>query len=121
MLYSGLSLRNAPKTYSRLTSLLAAGLLVLVVFIFNNWFRSIITQASGPPPCVTVSAAGPVWQNLAFVAPQSGTFTAEVDATPLGNGIDGGIGLSNGSQTTFAGLACIARFNTSGAIDARNG
>jgi hypothetical protein len=44
-----------------------------------------------------------------------------MDATPLGNGIDAGVGLSNGAQTAFSGLACIARFNTSGNIDARNG
>jgi len=44
-----------------------------------------------------------------------------MDATPLGNGIDAGIGLSNGSQNAFTGLACIGRFNTSGNIDARNG
>jgi len=44
-----------------------------------------------------------------------------MDAVPLGSAIDGGIGLSNGQQTTFAGLACITRFNTNGNIDARNG
>src|SRR5882672_925874 len=118
MLYPELSLLNPRNKHSRL---LAASLLVLMVFIIIYWFRSIVTHAAGPPPCVTVSAAGPVWQNLAFVVPQSGTFTAEMDATPLGSGIDAGIGLSNGSQTSFTGLACIARFNTSGAIDARNG
>ena len=44
-----------------------------------------------------------------------------MDATPLSTNIDGGIGLSNGSQTDFGGLACIARFNHDGKIDARNG
>jgi hypothetical protein len=29
--------------------------------------------------------------------------------------------LSSGPQTTFGGLACLARFNTDGNIDARNG
>ena len=44
-----------------------------------------------------------------------------MDATPLGMTIDGGIELSNGSQSMFEGLACIARFNNNGKIDVRNG
>jgi len=44
-----------------------------------------------------------------------------MDATPLGVNIDAGIGLSNGPQTAFEGLACIARFNDKGKIDASNG
>jgi hypothetical protein len=100
--------------------LLSTSLILLTVF---NTYQpnSFNAQAAGPPPCLTVSASGPVWQNLAFVSTQSGTFTAEMDATPLGSGIDAGVGLSNGSQTAFTGLACIARFNTTGTIDARNG
>jgi hypothetical protein len=100
--------------------LLSASLILLIVFntYQPNFFNA---QAAGPPSCLTVSASGSVWQNLAFVSAQSGTFTAEMDATPLGSGIDAGVGLSNGSQTAFTGLACIARFNTTGTIDARNG
>ncbi|HVG37775.1 MAG TPA: hypothetical protein VM870_00725 [Pyrinomonadaceae bacterium] len=70
---------------------------------------------------MTASASGPAWQNIPFVSAQGGTFTAEVDATPLGGGIDAGVGLSNGAQTAFTGLACVARFNSFGNIDARNG
>ena len=44
-----------------------------------------------------------------------------MDATPLGVNIDAGIGLSNGPQSAFEGLACIARFNDKGKIDASNG
>lgn len=92
------------------------------VMIFCAYHRSLpLTNAAGPPSCFTMSASGPVWQSLPFVSSQGGTFTAEMDATPLGSGIDGGVGPSNGAQTAFSGLACIARFNTSGFIDARNG
>ena len=60
------------------------------------------------------------WMNQTFTA-QSGSFTAEFDATPSMSNIDGVIGLSNGPQTTYPGLAVIPRFNSDGFIDARNG
>lgn len=77
--------------------------------------------ASGPASPIAVSASGPVWGSTPFGTPQTDSFTAELDATPLAATIDGGIGLSNGPQTVFTGLACIGRFNQSGFIDARNG
>ena len=80
-----------------------------------------ISIASGPPAPITVSASGPEFGNSSFAASQTGSFSAEVDATPFGSGIDGAVALSNGPQTTFPGLACIGRFNSSGFIDARNG
>jgi hypothetical protein len=73
------------------------------------------------PESVTVSAAGPRWQSVALQASQSGTFTAEMDATPLGANIDAGVGLSKSATASVTGLACMARFNSSGRIDARNG
>jgi hypothetical protein len=80
-----------------------------------------IAVASGPPSPITVSASGTQFGNSSFAASQTGSFTAEVDATPLASNIDGAVALSNGPQTTFTGLACIGRFNSSGFIDARNG
>jgi hypothetical protein len=80
-----------------------------------------IAVASGPPAPITVSASGTQFGNSSFAASQTGSFTAEVDASPLASGIDGAVALSNGPQTTFTGLACIGRFNSSGFIDARNG
>jgi hypothetical protein len=80
-----------------------------------------IALATQPPAPVLVSASGPQWGNTQFGASQTGNFTAELDAVALATGTDGGIGLSNGPQTAFAGLACIGRFNQSGFIDARNG
>jgi hypothetical protein len=103
--------------YFRLSLLLSLTVTLLIVFFHESLF----TNAAGPPSCLTVSAPGSVWKNLPLVSPQAGTFTAEIDATPLAAGMSGGVGLSNGSQTTFAGLACAARFYTDGKIQARNG
>src|SRR5262245_53478240 len=69
--------------------------------------------------CVTVTS-GSGWQNFAF-SPQTGTFTAEFDATPSASPIDSVVGLSRGAQTAYTGFAALARFNPSGNIDARNG
>lgn len=74
-------------------------------------------SASAQTACYTGKAA---WQNAAFTA-QSAPFTAAFDATPAAAGVDAVTGLSNGAQTSFAGLAAIVRFNTSNKIDARNG
>ena len=118
MHYQGSSQSGLKSNYFRLSLLLSLTVTLLIVFFHESLF----TNAAGPPACVTVSAAGPVWQNLPLVSPQAGTFTAEIDATPLAASTDAGVGLSNGSQTTFSGLACVARFNgTEGKIDARNG
>jgi hypothetical protein len=69
--------------------------------------------------CVTVTSGGG-WQNFAFSA-QTGTFTAEFDATPSASPIDSVVGLSRGAQNAYTGFAALARFNPSGNIDARNG
>src|SRR5262245_53483075 len=71
--------------------------------------------------CLSVSSSGPVWASSPFVSGQSGIFTAVADATPLSAGTDSAVGLSLGSQSTYAGLAAIARFNSAGYLDARNG
>src|SRR5215510_476183 len=69
--------------------------------------------------CATVTSGGG-WQNFAF-SPQTGSFTAEFDATPTASPIDSVVGLSRGAQTAYTGFATLARFNPSGNIDARNG
>jgi Chondroitinase B len=71
----------------------------------------------GGPNCLTAS---PTFQNTAF-ANQTGSFTAEIDATPSGSPINGYVALSQGAQTAHAGFAAIARFNPTGQIDARDG
>jgi len=70
------------------------------------------------PSCTT--ASGNTFQNAGF-ATQTGTFTAEYDATPSGSPINGYVALSSGAQTAHTGFAAIARFNPDGNIDARNG
>jgi len=69
--------------------------------------------------CATATS-GAGWQNFAF-SPQTGSFTAEFDATPSASPIDSVVGLSRGAQTAYTGFAVLARFNPSGNIDARNG
>jgi hypothetical protein len=64
--------------------------------------------------------AGTTWRNAA-VANQTGTFTAEFDATPTASPINSVVGLSHNAQTSYAGFATLARFNPDGNIDARNG
>ncbi|MGC2698164.1 MAG: hypothetical protein WA738_20435 [Candidatus Angelobacter sp.] len=93
-------------------------------FIFVVWclvFIAQIAPATEPPAPILVSASGPEWGSTSFGTTQTGSFTAEIDAVPLAAGADGGIGLSNGPQSAFGGLACVGRFNQSGLIDARNG
>jgi hypothetical protein len=51
---------------------------------------------------------------------QTGTFTAEWDATPSTALNNSNVGLSLGPQSAFTGLAIAGRFNPTGQIDARN-
>lgn len=81
------------------------------------------TPPPPPPPsgnCITASAGAAQWQNMAF-NPQTGTFSAQWDATPAQSNMDGITALTLGPQTTWSGLAAIVRFNSSNTIDARNG
>jgi hypothetical protein len=55
------------------------------------------------------------------VPKQTGTFTAEWDATPSTALNNSNVGLSLGAQSAFTGLAISGRFNPTGQIDARNG
>jgi hypothetical protein len=61
------------------------------------------------------------WHALALTSAQAGTFTATFDATPTVSPENAVVGLSKGVATGYTGLSCIARFNTSGDIDAYNG
>jgi parallel beta-helix repeat protein len=69
--------------------------------------------------CATATSGGG-WQNFA-ISPQTGSFTAEFDATPSASPIDSVVGLSRGAQTAYTGFATLARFSPTGNIDARNG
>jgi uncharacterized repeat protein (TIGR03803 family) len=61
------------------------------------------------------------FDNLPMPSSQAGTFTTSFDASPSLSPSNAVIALSKGAQTAYTGLACIARFNTSGDIDAYNG
>jgi len=99
-----------------------------------NWIQSgLLTQSLGSDQgnhmtlfealthtvevCKTAASA---WTNTSFTA-QTGTPTVKFNATPSGNRIDTVVGLSNGPQSIYTGLAAIVRFNPSGFIDAYNG
>jgi hypothetical protein len=75
-----------------------------------------INSSSG---CITATVSGG-WKNSSMPS-QTGTFTATFDATPSASPTNAVVALSNGAQTAYANFACLARFNPSGDIDARNG
>lgn len=68
----------------------------------------------------TISAANGFY-NTPVSSAQSGSFTATIDAVPSLSPSNTTIGLCKGTQTAYTGIACVARFNSSGNIDARNG
>ena len=67
--------------------------------------------------CQTATSS---WLNTPFTA-QTGSPTVKFNATPSGNDINSVMGLTDGSQSAYANLAAIVRFNPSGFIDAYNG
>jgi hypothetical protein len=67
--------------------------------------------------CETATSA---WTNTPFTA-QTGSPTVKFNATPSGNDINAVMGLADGPQSVYTGLAAIVRFNPSGFIDAYNG
>ncbi|MDD5655805.1 MAG: Ig-like domain-containing protein, partial [Elusimicrobia bacterium] len=79
-----------------------------------------VTPPPPPPSTTGCQTSATSWKNSAFAA-QSAPFTAAFDATPNAAAIDAVTGLSYGPASGYAGLAAIVRFNTAGAIDARNG
>jgi hypothetical protein len=67
--------------------------------------------------CQNASSA---WTNTPLTT-QTGSPTVKFNATPSGNDINSVMGLSEGAQSVYTGLAAIVRFNPSGFIDAYNG
>src|SRR5262249_35851215 len=51
-----------------------------------------LAAATQPPAPILVSASGPQWGSTPFGAPQTGAFSAEIDAVPQATSTDGGIG-----------------------------
>jgi hypothetical protein len=79
---------------------------------------SACSDAQQSPPHGVVTSALSTWANQAFSLSR---FTATFDAVPTQNLEDVTIGLSQGPAAGYTDLAAIVRFNSSGAIDVRNG
>ncbi|MBC2608244.1 chitobiase/beta-hexosaminidase C-terminal domain-containing protein [Pelagicoccus albus] len=60
------------------------------------------------------------WLNISIHSYENQEVTIEFDARPLDSPIDGVIGLSNGSASSYSDVAAAIRFNSNGYIDARN-
>ena len=93
--------------------------ILMLVTVSVGSLASRVSRAAAQSGCVTAVSGGS-WQSTTFAA-QAGRFTAEFDATPSASPINAVVGLSQGAQTAYAGFGCLARFNPSGDIDARNG
>jgi hypothetical protein len=105
-------------TISTISSTPAGTSTITITGTSGSLSHTATASLSVSPQCVTTTANGP-WQDAIF-ANQTGTFTAEYDATPSASPINAVFGLSNGAQTAYTGFAVITRFNPSGDIDARN-
>ncbi|HEY6402439.1 MAG TPA: chondroitinase-B domain-containing protein [Blastocatellia bacterium] len=115
-------MKNTPKKHFSLICFLLVGVTIASLGIGISVVTGIGIEAPRSLQgigCATATSGG-AWQNVAF-SPQSGTFTAEFDATPSAAPIDNVIGLSRGAQTAYAEFAALARFSPTGNIDARNG
>src|SRR5207253_4069872 len=98
-------------------TILVSAVTTLVCCLTLPSARKLLGQAA----CVNVSSSGPVWASAPFASNQGGIFTAVADAMPLSSGTDSAVGLSLGPQSSYTGLAGIARFNSAGYLDVRNG
>jgi chitodextrinase len=80
------------------------------------------SEKSSPLAVITRSLCGisPDWANESFDT-QTDTFTVEFDVMPESDNMDGIVGISNGSASTYSSLACIIQFNVDGTVKARNG
>ncbi len=103
------------------------------ITIATNTTLQAIAYASGMPDSAVTSAnytigTGSVtltsadgFYNAPLSASQSGVFTVQFDASVSLSPSNVVIGLSQGNQTAYTGVAVAVRFNPSGFIDARNG
>src|SRR5215813_1547564 len=115
-------MKNTTKKHFSLICFLLVGITIASVGIGIRVVTGSNIKAPGPfqgVGCATATSGGG-WQDFAFSL-QTGSFTAEFDATPSASPIDSVVALSQGAQTAYTGFACLARFNPSGNIDARNG
>jgi len=79
------------------------------------------TPSPAPTAAPGCQLSSTSWQNFS-IAPQTGTFSVEFDATPVSAGSDALTMLSAGSGAAYTDYAILTRFNgPGGIIDARNG
>jgi hypothetical protein len=95
---------------------LVAFLITLFLLALASPVRT--TAALNSQACLLSSGQ---WVNAPLSQIEAGSFRITYDATALGSNIDAVTGLSAGPAGDFSNLAAIIRFNSSGAIDARNG
>ena len=88
--------------------------------VYVGTYNQLVVYGVANSNSLTVSP-GNGFDNIPMSSSQAGTFTATVDDSPSLSPINAVIALSKGAQTAYPGLSCIARFNTSGDIDAYNG
>jgi hypothetical protein len=94
----------------------------LKAIAFESGFtNSAVSSASYTISTGTTLSSADGFYNTPMSSAQSGSFTATIDATPSISPSNTTIGLCQGAQSAYTGLACVARFNSSGDIDARNG
>ena len=86
--------------------------------VLSNVATLTVTAAPATAGCVTSSGT---WVNSTLPQTQTSNFRLTYDATPATTGIDAVTGLSSGAASDFSNLAAVARFNSSGMIDALNG
>jgi hypothetical protein len=118
--YSGSTLLGSDTVspYSFTMSNVSAGSIALTARATDNLgltATSSIVNVTVSAPYVLNSS----WLNIP-IATQTGTFTAQFDATPSGGAMDALIGFSNGGANEIRDLATTVRFNSSGYIDARD-
>ena len=61
------------------------------------------------------------WVNTSLAQVKTGSFRVTYDATAASSTVDAVTGLSSGPASSFASLAAIIRFNSTGTLDAING
>jgi hypothetical protein len=90
-------------------------------------FKSGMTDSTVTSGAYTINSGGTTitstngFVNAALGSSQTGLFTVQFDASVSLSPSNTTLGLCQGAQTTYTGLACIVRFNNTGTIDARNG
>lgn len=67
-----------------------------------------------------VVTSSSTWKSF-NISTQTGPFTAEFDAVPNKNVMNGVIGIQNGTASEYADQACAVRFYSNGKIEARSG